>query len=57
LQNRRGDHAVDRRIPPSARIEADIEALLLAGTDQPDRLSELGRLGAQLILQRAVETR
>jgi transposase-like protein len=46
---------VDRRIPPSARIEADIEALLLAGTDQPDRLSELGRLGAQLILQRAVE--
>ncbi len=44
-----------RRIPPSARIEADIEALLLAGTDQPDRLSELGRLGAQLILQRAVE--
>lgn len=46
---------MDRRIPPSARIEADIEALLLAGTDQPDRLSELGRLGAQLILQRAVE--
>jgi transposase-like protein len=46
---------VDRRIPPSARIEADIEALLLSGTDQPDRLSELGRLGARLILQRAVE--
>ena len=46
---------MERRIPPSARIEADIEALLLAGTDQPDRLSELGRLGAQLILQRAVE--
>ena len=46
---------MDRRIPPSARIEADVEALLLAGTDQPDRLSELGRLGAQLILQRAVE--
>ena len=46
---------MDRRLPPSARIEADIEALLLAGTDQPERLSELGRLGAQLILQRAVE--
>ena len=46
---------MDRRIPPSARIEADIEALLLDGPDQPDRLAELGRLGAHLVLQRAVE--
>ena len=46
---------MDRRIPPSARIEVDIEALLLDGPDQPDRLAELGRLGARLILQRAVE--
>ena len=46
---------MERRIAPSARIEADIEALLLGWTDQPDRLSKLGRLGAQLILQRAVE--
>jgi glycosyltransferase involved in cell wall biosynthesis len=29
--------------------------LLLNGLEEPDRLSELGRLGAALILQRAVE--
>ncbi len=44
-----------RRIAPSARIEAAIEAVLLGGLDDADRLSELGRLGAQLVLQRAVE--
>jgi transposase-like protein len=46
---------VDRRIAPSVQIEAAIEAALLGGTGGPDQLSELGRLGAQLILQRAVE--
>jgi putative transposase len=46
---------VDRRIAPSVQIEAAIEAALLNGTGGPDQLSELGRLGAQLILQRAVE--
>ncbi len=29
--------------------------MLLGGFDDPDRLSEFGRLGAQLALQRAVE--
>ena len=44
-----------RRIAPSARIEGAIEAMVLDGLDDPGRLSELGRLGAQLVLQRAVE--
>ncbi len=46
---------MDRRIAPSARIEAGIERVLLEGLDDPERLSALGRLGAQLVLQRAVE--
>ena len=46
---------MDRRIAPSVQIEAAIEAALLGGTGGPDQLSELGRLGARLILQRAVE--
>jgi transposase-like protein len=46
---------VERRIAPSARIEEAIEAVLLDGISGPDELSQLGRLDAQLILQRAVE--
>jgi transposase-like protein len=46
---------VQQRIAPSVQIEAAIEAALLTGTGGPDQLSELGRLGAQLVLQRAVE--
>ena len=46
---------MERRIAPSVQIEAAIEAVLLGGISGPDQLSQLGRLGAQLILQRAVE--
>jgi len=46
---------VDRRIAPSVQIEEAIEAALLTGFEEPDRLTELGRLGARLVLQRAVE--
>jgi transposase-like protein len=46
---------VERRIAPSARIEEAIEEVLLGALDDPDRLTELGRLGGQLVLQRAVE--
>ena len=46
---------MDRRIAPSVQIEAAIEAALLGGLEEPDRLTELGRLGARLVLQRAVE--
>src|SRR5439155_1043182 len=41
------------RIVPSARIEEQIETQLVEGISDPDRLTEVGRLGAHLILQRA----
>ena len=46
---------MERRIAPSTKIEEAIEEVLLTGLDDPDRLTELGRLGTQLVLQRAVE--
>lgn len=46
---------MEKRIPPSARLEQAIADLLDDGHWDPDRLSELGRLGARLIMQRAVE--
>src|SRR5437660_727763 len=50
-------YAVRRTVPPSAEIQASIEELLSKGlVDDPQRmLSELARLGARLIIQRAVE--
>ena len=44
-------------VPLSAEIEARIEQLLAVGVDDNPResLSELARLGARLIIQRAVE--
>ena len=46
-----------RTVPPSAEIQAEIDKLLSKGmVDEPQKmLSELGRLGARLIIQRAVE--
>jgi len=48
---------VTRTVPPSAEIEAQIDQLLGAGVGENPResLSELARLGARLIIQRAVE--
>ncbi len=46
---------MSRRIAPSLEIEEAIEQVLLGGLDDIDRLGELGRLGAQLVLHRAVE--
>ena len=49
---------MEARIAQSVQIEAAIERLLLAeldpdeGADAVDRLTSLGRLGAQLVLQR-----
>jgi transposase-like protein len=50
-------YAVRRTVPPSAEIEEQIEQLLAVGVgDNPrESLSELARLGARLIIQRAVE--
>jgi putative transposase len=48
---------VRRTVPPSAEIEQRIDQLLAVGVgDNPrESLSELARLGARLIIQRAVE--
>jgi Transposase and inactivated derivatives len=46
---------MEKRIPASARLEQAIADLLDDANCDPDRLSELGRLGAQLVIQRAVE--
>jgi transposase-like protein len=43
------------RTAPSARLQAQIEALLSDGLGDAEKLAELGRLGARLVLQRAVE--
>src|SRR5437667_467916 len=50
-------YAVRRTVPPSAEIEAQIEQLLAVGVGENPResLSGLARLGARLIIQRAVE--
>jgi putative transposase len=50
-------YAVRRTVPPSSEIQASIDELLSRGlVDDPQKmLSELGRLGARLIIQRAVE--
>ena len=46
-----------RTVPPSAEIQASIDKLMSKGmVDDPQKmLSELARLGARLIIQRAVE--
>jgi hypothetical protein len=48
---------VRRTVPPSAEIEAQIDELLAVGGRRNPResLSELAKLGARLIIQRAVE--
>jgi hypothetical protein len=48
---------VRRTVPPSAEIEEQIERLLSVGVGENLResLSELARLGAREIIQRAVE--
>src|SRR4051794_41672076 len=50
-------YAVRRTVPPSAEIEAQIDAPLAVGVGENPReaLSELARLAARLIIQRAVE--
>jgi len=50
-------YAVRRTVPPSAEIEAQIDELLAVGIGEDPRaaLSHLAKLGARLIIQRAVE--
>jgi putative transposase len=50
-------YAVRRTVPPSAEIEAQIDQLLAVGVGENPRewFSELAKLGARLVIQRAVE--
>src|SRR3954471_7649731 len=50
-------YAVKRTVPPSAELEAQIDELLAVGVgeDPHAALSQLAKLGARLIIQRAVE--
>src|SRR5436189_2778136 len=54
---RRETYAVRRTVPPSSEIEEQIDELLAVGVGESPResLSELAKLGARLIIQRAVE--
>src|SRR4051794_8189856 len=54
---RKETYAARRTVPPSAEIEEQIDALLAVGVGENPReaLSELAKLGARLIIQRAVE--
>jgi hypothetical protein len=46
---------VKKRVAPGAALEAAIEELLSEGLGDSEQLAEVGRLGARLVLQRALE--
>jgi len=46
---------VNKRVAPSIELEAAIERLLAEGLTDSERLAEIGRLRARLVLQRAIE--
>jgi len=46
---------VNSRVAASERLVERIDAIVLDGVTDPERLAELGRLGAQLVIQRAIE--
>jgi hypothetical protein len=46
---------VKSRVAPSAALESAIEELLSQGLGDGEQLAEIGRLGARLVLQRAIE--
>jgi len=46
---------VKKRVAPSAAMEAAIDELLSDGLGDAERLAEVGRLRARLVLQRALE--
>src|SRR5207249_7214254 len=57
VKTKKEAYAVRRTVPPSAEIEEQIDRLLAVGVGENPResLSELAKLGARLIIQRAVE--
>src|SRR5256712_8782570 len=57
VKTKKEAYAVRRTVPPSAEIEEQIDQLLAVGVGENPResLSSLAKLGARLIIQRAVE--
>ncbi len=46
---------MEKRVAPSTLLEEAIGALLESGTPAGEKLAEVGRLGARLVLQRAID--
>lgn len=46
---------MEHRIAPSERLEAAIAEVLAEGFVDPLKLTQLGRLGAQLVIQRGID--
>ena len=46
---------MEKRVAPSTQLEEAIAALLESGTPAGEKLAEVGRLGARLVLQRAID--
>ena len=46
---------MNSRVAASERLVHQIDAILLDGVTDPERLAQLGRLGAQFVIQRAME--
>ncbi len=46
---------MEKRVAPSTQLEEAITALLESGTPAGEKLAEIGRLGARLVLQRAID--
>ena len=46
---------MNKRVAPSSALEPAIEELLSEGRGDSEQLAEVGRLGARLVLQRALE--
>ncbi len=46
---------MEKRVAPSTQLEEALATLLESGTAAGEKLAEVGRLGARLVLQRAIE--
>ena len=46
---------MEKRVAPSTLLEEAIGALLESGTPAGEKLAKVGRLGARLVLQRAID--
>src|SRR5664280_1090660 len=54
-RSREGTHPVSARVSPTDRLHAEIDQVFATGDDLATALEQVARLGAQLLLQAAVE--